>query len=221
MALFYSNTELEKVVAKRTTEACEQIIAEMGAELHDDLIQKLSIFRLYIDKIERSACDPAEVEMLALKMRSDFEQVIGVVKNISRRLLPAKMEGDTLVNTIEMLCQNMEHPGTGHVHFSNKGEPRQIPENIERNLFRIVQELIHNAFKHSAAWHVWVRLQWDSSKITIEVEDDGSGFSKIDEFIKRLKSKNNTLKVRSATIGASLHYLQGKKGLLARFELDI
>jgi signal transduction histidine kinase len=219
MPLFFSKSKLDNEVARRTAEACDQIISEMGAELHDDLIQKLSVFRLYIDRIERSASDANEVEMLALKMRSDFEQVIGVIKNISRRLLPARMEGDTLVNTLEMLCQNMEHPGTGHIHFSHTGPARQIEENMEMNLFRIVQELIHNAFKHSAAWHIWVRLHWETDKVILEVEDDGSGFSKIPEFIKRLKSKNNTLKVRSATIGATLTYHQGPKGLLAKLEV--
>jgi len=221
MALFYNKSDVEKIIAKRTADACEHIISEMGAELHDDLIQKLSIFRLYIDRIERSASDPAEVEMLALQMRSDFEQVVTVVRNISRRLLPAKMEGDTLVNTLTMLCQNMEHPGAGHVHFSSGGEPKQLPEHTERNLFRIVQELIHNAFKHSAAWHIWVRLQWEADRIIIEVEDDGSGFSKAEEFIKRLKAKHNTLRVRTETIGAVITYRQGNKGLLAIVEVKV
>src|SRR5688572_31241350 len=107
MPLFTPNKKIELEVSKRTAEACDQIISEMGAELHDDLIQKLSIFRLYIDRIERSSADRAEIESLVIKMRSDFEQVVRVVKNISRRLLPVRIEGDTIVNVLEMLCQNM------------------------------------------------------------------------------------------------------------------
>src|SRR5688572_14779867 len=144
MPFFYSSKKLDEVVAKRSSEACDMIINQMGAELHDDLIQKLSIFRLYIDQIERSSADPSAVEMLALKMRTDFEQVVAVVRNISRRLLPAKMEGDTLETTLAMLCQNMQHPGTGHIHFDNTGKVRTISSNTELHLFRIVQELIHN-----------------------------------------------------------------------------
>jgi signal transduction histidine kinase len=85
-------------------------------------------------------------------------------------------------------------------------------------LFRIVQELVHNAFKHSAAWHVWVRLTWEAQKLIIEVEDDGSGFSKIPEFIDRLKKKHNSLKMRTLAIGAKISYLQGEKGLMAHVE---
>ena len=91
MAFYISKKTLEAEIANRTAEACEQIISEMGAELHDDLVQKLSVLRLYIDRMERASGDQAEIDALAIKMRSEFEQVIHVVRNISRRLLPAKM----------------------------------------------------------------------------------------------------------------------------------
>ncbi|MGC1242342.1 MAG: ATP-binding protein [Chryseosolibacter sp.] len=219
MAIFLSKTNLEAEISKRVAEASEQIISEMGAELHDDLIQRLSVFRLYLDRLERASAEPSEVQSLSIKMRSEFDQVIHVVRNISRRLLPAKMEGETLDKTLEKLCQNMEHPGTGHIHFENSGTPHALEQQAERYLFRIVQELIHNAFKHSSAWHIRVRLKWNEDKIVIEVEDDGTGFSRIPEFINRLKRKNNTLKLRSAIIGATISYSQGEKGLLAKLEL--
>ncbi|HMF71129.1 MAG TPA: histidine kinase, partial [Flavitalea sp.] len=111
MAIFLSDKKLEAEIAKRTADSCDQIISEMGAELHDDLIQKLSVFRLYLDRMERASSDQAEIQSLSIKMRTEFEQVIHVVRNISRRLLPLKMEGETLEKTLEMLCQNMEHPG--------------------------------------------------------------------------------------------------------------
>ena len=219
MAFFISNKKIEAEIARRTAETCEQIISEMGAELHDDLIQKLSVFRLYIDRMERSSGDQSEIDALSIKMRTEFDQVIHVVRNISRRLLPAKMEDETLDEILKMLCQNMEHPGTGHIHFENEGSPIPLEPQTERYLFRIVQELIHNAFKHSSAWHIWVRLKWDYDHLLIEVEDDGTGFSKIPEFIERLKRKNNTLKLRTTIIGANISYSQGEKGLLARLSL--
>lgn len=221
MAVFISRQKLDAEVAKRTAEACEQIISEMGAELHDDLIQKLSVFRLYIDRMERILAHHDAANDLSIKMRTEFDQVIRIVRSISRMLLPARMEGETLDKTIEILCQNMEHPGVGHIHFENKGIPVRLSAQTEQYLFRIVQELIHNAFKHSSAWHVSVKLAWSDSLLDIQVEDDGTGFSKIPEFIQRLKQKNNTLKLRSAVIGAAIEYTQGEHGLLAKVSLKI
>ncbi len=219
MPFYASSTKMDFDVARKAAEACDQIVSEMGAEIHDDLIQKLSVFRLYIDRIERAASDPAEIETLAIKMRTDFEQVIRTVKSISRRLLPVRMEGDTLVNTAEMLCQNMEMPGTGHIHFESTGDPRPIDPHRELYILRIIQELIQNAFRHSSAWHVWVRLAWKKKSLVVEVEDDGSGFSRIEEFISKLKKKNNTLKMRTLALHGDIEYRQGQKGLLARLQL--
>jgi signal transduction histidine kinase len=112
----------------------------------------------------------------------------------------------------------MARAGTEHIHFEVHGDERKIPAQAESYLFRVIQELIHNAFKHSAAWHIWVRLHWDVDKLRIEVEDDGTGFHKVDEFVSRLRKKHNTLKMRTTVLGATIHYHQGQKGLLAKVE---
>lgn len=219
MFVLVSKKKFDSEIARRASEACDQIASEMGAEIHDDLIQKLSIFRLYIDRIEKSSGDKAEIEALAIRMRTDFEQVVRAVKSISRRLLPVRMEGDTLVNTINLLCQSLEVPGTGHIHFESSGECQDIDRQKEMYILRIIQELIQNAFRHSSAWHVWVRLKCEDKCMIIEVEDDGSGFAKIPEFITRLKKKHNTLRMRALALGGSIEYLQGKDGLLAQIKI--
>jgi signal transduction histidine kinase len=115
----------------------------------------------------------------------------------------------------------MERPGAGNIHLSFKGEEASIDPANRLYILRIIQELIHNAFKHSSAWHIWVRVEWIHDVLLVEVEDDGAGFHKISEFIDTLKKKNNTLKMRSRTLGAALTYHQGSKGLLARLEYKI
>ncbi|HEY3406248.1 MAG TPA: ATP-binding protein [Ohtaekwangia sp.] len=220
LPIWMSPKQRETEIAMRATEACEQIIAEMGAELHDDLIQKLSIFRLYIDRLERSVHDPVETQVLLTKMQTDFQEVVQSVRKISRQLMPVRMDDDSFQKGIEMLCQNMER-GTEHVHFVATGTEQKISHQSETYLYRIVQELIHNAFKHSSAWHIWVRLSWSDGKLMIEVEDDGTGFHKIEEFIALLRKKHNTLRMRSQAIGASLKYSRGEKGLIARIEYPV
>ncbi|RAW01661.1 sensor histidine kinase [Pseudochryseolinea flava] len=213
--VFSSRERFDAEIAKQASEACEQITTEMGAEIHDDLIQKLSIFRLYIDRMERSLQHPDEIENIVLKMRGEFQEVVDAVRKISRQLLPAKMEGESFQDTINILCQNMSRGGTDLIHFSGQGETRDIPPSIEIHLYRIVQELINNAFKHSVAWHIWVRLTWQSDALIIEVEDDGTGFHKLDEFIERLRKKHNTLRMRAQVINGTIQYQHGQRGLLA------
>lgn len=218
---FVSPHNFEKEISRRVAEACDQITSEMGAEIHDDLIQKLSVFRLYLDRLERSVNDPAEIERLSIGMRTDFENVIQSIRRISRQLMPVYTGTGSFEEEVQLLAQNMERPGAGNIHLSFKGEEGPVATTSRLYILRIIQELIHNAFKHSAAWHVWVRAEWSHNNLVIEVEDDGTGFHKISEFIERLRSKNNTLKMRSQTLGATLTYHHGQKGLLARLEYQL
>jgi len=214
--IFLSRREFDLEVSKNATEACDQIISEMGAEVHDELIQKLSIFQLYIDRLERSTHNAEETATLLIKMRADFDSVVQTIRKISRRLMP--MESDTFQHGMALLCQNMERPGAGNVHFDCTGFENSIPTQVQTYLYRIIQELIHNAFKHSSAWHIWVRMNWEDTRLVMEVEDDGSGFHRISEFIENLRKKHNTLKMRSVVIGATITYHHGEKGLLAKIE---
>jgi len=214
--IFASQKKLDAEISKRAAELSEQVIMEMGAELHDDLIQRLSVFRLYIDRLERVIHNPSETEDLLMNMRTDFESVVESVRRISRSLLPEQTPVNSFNERIQTLCQSLERPGMGNIYFDSMGTEQVMPAVSMTYLSRIIQELIHNAFKHSSAWHVWVHLMWEEKQLRIEVEDDGSGFNKISEFIDRLRKKNNTLKIRSTIIGATMSYHHGNKGLLAR-----
>lgn len=218
---FKSKTAIDLEVSRRTMEACEHILNEMGADIHDDLVQKLSIFRLYLDRLERSQSDPTEVTSLIVSMNADFQEVVSAVRRISRRLMPVRMEDDTFEKRINLLCQHLERPGKGSIHFQATGTEKPIPELAETYLYRIIQELIHNAFKHSAAWHIQVRLTWATDHLLLEVEDDGTSFTKIPELIESLQKKYNTMRMRSSTIGAKIQYLKGAKGLLAKVSFNI
>lgn len=216
--IFLSTKKFEKHLSERASEVCDNITSEIGAEIHDDLVQKLSALGFYLDRLERSINNPEGLEILLLSMRSDFENISGSIRRISRMLMPEYMDDEPFQRCIQMLCQNMEGPGSGNVHFSCSGSALSLSPTVQRYLYRITQELIHNAFKHSSAWHVWVRIRWEDQRLNLEVEDDGTGFTKISEFIDILRKKYNTLKMRSTAIGAEISYHRGDKGLLARLE---
>lgn len=211
----------EDTLTLRAMELCEHITTEMGAELHDDLIQKLSVFQLHLDRLERSTSDPVECEALALKMRTEFQAVIHSVRRISRQLMPVHMEGQTFCERIKTLCQNMEYSGATHIHFQTTGSEQNINPQAEQYLHRIIQELIHNAFRHSSAWHIWVTLTWSENNLVIELEDDGTRVTRLSESINQLQGKYNTLKMRVQTIGATITYLKGQNGLLAKVHYPI
>lgn len=218
---FTSSSDFNERVSIRAAEFCEQIISEMGAELHDEVIQKLSSMSFYIEHIERSCNDPAEIQNLVARMRTDFESVTQSVRAISQRLNPVHTSGESFGNMIVQLCDTMQHPGNGHINCKTFGTEQPISQLSSTYLYRIVQELIHNAFKHSAAWKIDVIIMWTPSALIIEVEDDGTGSTRMNDITSTLQSKRNTLLMRSQAINATIRYETGKKGLLVRVELPL
>jgi signal transduction histidine kinase len=218
---FHSNSDFDERVSIKAAEFCEQITTEMGAELHDDIIQKLSSLSFFIERIERASNEPAEILTLVSQMRSDFENITQSVRAISRRLNPVHKNETTFAANISHLCQTMERPGNGHITCSSTGREKPISDLAYNYLYRIVQELIHNAFKHSAAWKVDVQISWSPGIVTIQVEDDGTGHLNMDNITSTLHNKKNTLHMRSHAIHASIKYTKGKNGLLAKVECPL
>ncbi len=221
LPVFRTQAAFDAEVSRQAIEATEQIITEMGADIHDDLVQRLSVLRLYLDRLTRAKGDAAQTEALITSMSADFTEVVESVRRISRRLMPVSHENDSLEVRIRTLCQNMERPGGGTIHFNQTGLERPLPNRDAIHLLRIIQELINNAFKHSSAWHVNIRMEWSGSSLLLEVEDDGTAFSRMESYLSMLNTKNNSLRMRAKILRSSIQYTQGAKGLLARLKYSV
>lgn len=215
---FTSSSDFNERVSIRAAEFCEQIVSEMGAELHDEIVQKLSSMSFYIERIERASADPAEINNLVNRMRIDFENITQTVRAISQRLNPVHNSGDTFGNNIAQLCESMQRPGNGHIRCNTIGREQPLSQLAFTYLYRIIQELVHNAFKHSSAWKIDVTITWKPGALIIEVEDDGTSHAKMDGIMSALQNKRNTILMRSHAINATIRYVKGRKGLLARVE---
>lgn len=201
--------------SKQALSAFEDALSEMGAEMHDDLIQRLSILRLHLDKLKSSLTDRDIAERVMDDLDVEFEGIAGSVRRISKRLRPAKIDGETFEEAIQTLCRIFDGPRSAHIEFIQDGIPQLLHPEHELFLLRMIQELIQNALRHSSAWHVWIRLNWSANNLKIEVEDDGTGFVNLNNAIDSLKKKNNTLRMRAIALGAEIKYTNGNAGLLA------
>jgi len=193
-------------------ERYENEILKMGADIHDDLIQKLTVYRLHVDKLEHAETI-LEVQVIADRMKTDFKTVVDSIRRITQRLLP-EMEIGSFTGMMRELCRREEKPGVAFIRFKSEGTELPVDTMHQPHLLRIVQELINNATKHTLAWHIEVRLYWKPDEIVIEVEDDGKRFENLAEKMKK-PGTFATLRMRTARIGASIKFLAGFNGAKA------
>jgi signal transduction histidine kinase len=208
----YEQTSQRGDIVNELIERYENEILKMGADIHDDLIQKLTVYRLHVDKLEHAETI-LEVKVVADKMKTDFKIVVDSIRRITRRLLP-EMEIGSFTGMMRELCRREEKPGVAFIRFKSDGTEVPINEGDQPHLLRIVQELINNATKHTVAWHIEVRLDWKPDEFHIEVEDDGKRFEDLAEKMRK-PGTFATLRMRTARIGAYIRFSQGFNGTKA------
>lgn len=211
--------EQEKLVTQVTRDAVqfyEEELQFMGAEIHDDLIQRLTEFRLVMYKLDLSE-DITELQAVGLQLKNQFPDLVRSVQRISRRLLPDNLVIGSFTNSIRALCMQMERPGSLIIRFESTGSELPIPDDHALHIYRIVQELIHNTIKHSLAWHLDIRIVW-TEKLVIEIEDDGTKMVSSAEIINSTTFR--TLRMRALKSGAELLFSRANRGMLVTVKYD-
>jgi signal transduction histidine kinase len=88
----------------------------------------------------------------------------------------SKLEYLGLVTAATSFCKEMSNRHDVKIDFHSSGIPRKLPQEISLCLFRVLQEALQNAMKHSGAQHFKVDLLGESNQINLTVRDPGIGF---------------------------------------------
>jgi PAS domain S-box-containing protein len=160
-----------KLVVAQETER-----ARVARELHDDVGQQVAMLASQVDAIIQTRQARATNMRAALKQTHALLQDLATtVHDLSHQLHPAKLRLLGLAQTLESLCRD-ESRGTGvRVQFQVQHVPSGVPEDLALCLFRVAQEALRNALRHSNASSVKVRLKGKPSAILLEVSDNGVG----------------------------------------------
>ncbi len=182
--------------------AQEEERRRVARELHDDTVQGLVSLGQRIEALERTLPPAQAGELRELGARS--QALLDSVRRFSRDLRPSVVDDLGLVPAIEALANRQRTPTTVTV----VGAPRRLSADVELSLFRIIQEALSNAEKHSAATRVAVRITFEDHRIGLAVADDGRGFS-VPVHVGDLASDGKLgllgMQERAELIGGSFH----------------
>jgi signal transduction histidine kinase len=110
------------------------------------------------------------------EIRMMIAQIIENLRRIVRAMRPMYLEELGLASALKMLADELNLDGKLVIRFSKRGEPRRIPAGHEIALYRIAQEALNNAWKHSEAGHAWLSVDFERDSVILSVRDDGKGF---------------------------------------------
>lgn len=146
---------------------------KIARELHDGLGQQLVLLNLLFQNL-----NPSEEQTSQFKdISSLIQNVIREVKEIAYNLLPPDLDKG-FINGIDRFANRINTLGQLEFELDISSELSEADlGDVDRfNLYRIVQEVINNAIKHSKASKIIFRLKQEGNGLKIEIEDNGVGF---------------------------------------------
>ncbi|QQS52170.1 MAG: hypothetical protein IPM71_05400 [Bacteroidota bacterium] len=128
-----------------------------------------------------------------------LDKSVHELRQVAHNMMPEALIKFGLKDALTDFCTSLENLKEINIQFRFYGENQRMDQNIEIALYRIAQELVNYALKHSGASEVLIDLVQDKERINLTIEDNGKGFDidKISEFkgmgLKSLKSRVNAL----------------------------
>lgn len=164
-------------VSRQLVLAQEQERARIGRELHDDINQRLALLSVEIEQLKNLL--PLKVDEVAIRLDAMQTTVIDMsscIQALSHELHASKLDYLGIVPAMRSFCQEFAKQQQLEVDFGIVDVPGSVSSDISLCLFRVLQEALHNAAKHSAARHFKVQLRGASDEIHLTVSDSGVGF---------------------------------------------
>ena len=159
----------------RLESAKEDERARISRELHDEFGQTLTAAKLTLQMLRQGSMDPAVTDGLAQSVAM-VDSMIRQARDIARGLRPPLLDEAGLVPALQQFAQAAAGRSGVRVDLQAGPGVEQVPTGLNTVAFRIVQEAVSNALRHSGARSIAVTLSVESGRLTIVVEDDGVGF---------------------------------------------
>ena len=163
-------------IGRRLIEAHEEERTWIGRELHDDIVQRLALVAVDLDQCVHLTLQHHERNDRIDSVRSSIEEIARDVQRISRRLHSSKLEYLGLTAAARSFCKELSEQQKVKIDFSHSGLPPNLSKEVSLSLFRVLQEALHNAIKHSGARYFKVELFRAAEEVQLTVSDAGVGF---------------------------------------------
>jgi signal transduction histidine kinase len=167
-----SLAQLSRALMKRHDEER----ASIAHELHEGLCQGIITQSWQLEALARTVSGDSRSE--ALQIGEQVASIGRAAQTLSRRLHSPKVELLGLGTCIESLCREVAQERSVDVTFRQNGSVDGLSYDVRLALFRVAEEALGNAARHSGAQHIYVVVNQHADRVEVVVDDDGAGFNR-------------------------------------------
>jgi len=192
----------------------------LARELHDSLVQKLFGVVLAAQSagtlLERdSGAAREQVE----RVGELAQEAVAELRSLVFQLRPAEIETEGLGAALRKHVDVLREAHEADISLELRGEPR-LRFGVDDEVFRIAQESLQNALRHSGARRIDVRLDEDAGGLRLVVADDGSGFEPGEAGLRSRRLGLTSMEERARALGGRLA-IESAPGAGTTIELEV
>jgi len=164
----------------------EEERSKIARELHDEAGQLMSALKINLEMIERNVPRDLMVILDLIKKSTNLVDKLSCeIKRLCANLHPSVLDSLGLIAAISSCINDFQKSYSVNTEFNYSKMRKRLPCEIERIIYRVVQESLNNIAKHAQASKVVVNFLDTPKNIIVTIEDNGKGFD-----VKRIMSSS-------------------------------
>lgn len=169
--------------AARTTALNERVLRRISAELHDGPVQDVGLALLRVDHVMAHLAEPGAgngtIDRDLNIIQASMQRALGEIRALSAGIGMPQLSDLTLPQALERAVRVHEQRSGIKVVLDLDGTPDRATLPVKITLYRLVQEALHNAYRHAGGAGQKVCLHYDGENLHVEVSDSGPGMRDI------------------------------------------
>jgi signal transduction histidine kinase len=203
-------------LAQKLISAQESTLRHISRELHDEFGQVLTAIGSLLRRATKDVPENSALQEDLQEVREIAQSTLNNIRSLSQALHPVLLEEAGLESTLDWYIPTVERQTGLVLHYQKSGAPFSLETTAGVQVYRVLQEALNNVNRHSGAKEAWIRLQFQSSFLELEVEDHGKGFELIAgqtgiglvAMRERAEIVGGTLRVAPVETGGTLVHLR-------------
>ncbi len=165
-------------LSRRLMQAQEEERRRIARELHDDVCQRVAALTMQIAQLmHRLPKDDDNLRPSVSELSRKSKDLGTDIQALSHRLHSSKLQLLGLPGAAASFCRELAGQHDVRINFSHEDVPAQLSEEMGIGLFRVMQEALMNAVKHSGVQEIDVALRANGTALYLDVVDRGVGFT--------------------------------------------
>jgi signal transduction histidine kinase len=201
-----------KEILNAKIEVQENTLQHISREIHDNIGQKLSVVRIYVNNLELQEKELQSKENL-VNISNLLGDAINDLRNTANALNAEKLATLSLIDSLKMEAQQLNQMNVQKCKLTILGnEQHKLNKQQELLVFRICQEFIHNSVKHSQCNQITIDLHNSAKQLSLFLHDDGTGFNYTEQLRNGTGNGLRNIASRAKALGANIFIDKHLKG---------